>query len=83
MSLSKGKFWYSNNCLHFLKCVVPLGLNEADTSKSSSILIYQNKRENIYISEIFFDAEKMKKTQKEMFTKVVADKDTEEKLLTF
>jgi hypothetical protein len=24
MSLSKGKSWYSNNCLHFLKCAVPL-----------------------------------------------------------
>ncbi len=24
MSLSKGKCWYSNNHLHFLKCAVPL-----------------------------------------------------------
>ncbi len=24
MSLSKSKYWYSNNCVHFLKCVVPL-----------------------------------------------------------
>jgi len=24
MSLSKSKCWYSNNCLHFLKCAVPL-----------------------------------------------------------
>ena len=23
MSLSKSKCWYSNNCLHFLKCAVP------------------------------------------------------------
>ncbi len=23
MSLSKSKCWYTNNCLHFLKCVVP------------------------------------------------------------
>ncbi len=23
MSLNKSKFWYSNNCLHFLKCAVP------------------------------------------------------------
>ncbi len=23
MSLSKSKFWYSNNCLHFLECAVP------------------------------------------------------------
>ncbi len=24
MSLSKSKCWHSNNCLHFLKCAVPL-----------------------------------------------------------
>jgi len=24
MSLSKSKCWFSNNCLHFLKCAVPL-----------------------------------------------------------
>jgi hypothetical protein len=24
VSLSKSKCWYSNNCLHFLKCAVPL-----------------------------------------------------------
>ncbi len=24
MSLSKSKCWYSDNCLHFLKCAVPL-----------------------------------------------------------
>ena len=24
MSLSKSKWWYSNNCLHFLKHAVPL-----------------------------------------------------------
>ncbi len=24
MFLSKSKCWYSNNCLHFLKCAVPL-----------------------------------------------------------
>jgi hypothetical protein len=24
MSISKGKCWYSNNCLHFLKRAVPL-----------------------------------------------------------
>ncbi len=24
MSLSKSKCWYSNNCLHLLKCTVPL-----------------------------------------------------------
>ncbi len=24
MSLSKSNYWYSNNCLHILKCVVPL-----------------------------------------------------------
>jgi hypothetical protein len=24
MSLSKGKCWHSNNCLHFLNCAVPL-----------------------------------------------------------
>ncbi len=27
MSLSKSKCWYSNNCLHFLKCTVPLSLS--------------------------------------------------------
>jgi hypothetical protein len=26
MSLSKGKFWYSDNCLHFSKRTVPLML---------------------------------------------------------
>jgi len=26
MSLSKSKCWYSNNCLHFLKCAAPLSL---------------------------------------------------------
>ncbi len=26
MSLSKSKCWYSNDCLHFLKCAVPLGI---------------------------------------------------------
>ncbi len=26
MYLSKSKCWYSNNCLHFLKCAVPLKL---------------------------------------------------------
>jgi hypothetical protein len=40
MSLRKSKCWYSNKCLLFLKRAVPLGLNEADTLKSSSILIY-------------------------------------------
>ena len=24
MSVSKSKCWYSSNCLHFLKCTVPL-----------------------------------------------------------
>jgi len=24
MSLSESKCWYSNNCLHFFKCAVPL-----------------------------------------------------------
>ncbi len=24
MPLSKNKFWYSQNCLHFSKCAVPL-----------------------------------------------------------
>ncbi len=24
MSLSKSKCWYSNNCLHFFNCAVPL-----------------------------------------------------------
>jgi len=37
MYLSKSKFWYSKNCLHFLKHAVLLGLNEADTFKSNSI----------------------------------------------
>ncbi len=26
MSLSKSKYWYSNNCLHFLKCTVPFNI---------------------------------------------------------
>jgi hypothetical protein len=39
MYLSKSKFWYSKNCLHFLKHAVLLGFNEADTFKSNSILI--------------------------------------------
>ncbi len=30
MSLSKSKCWYSNNCLHFLKCVVPLSSYNSD-----------------------------------------------------
>ncbi len=25
MSRSKSKCWYSNNCLHFFECAVPLG----------------------------------------------------------
>jgi len=34
MSLSKGKCWYSNNCLHFLKCIVPLTNNiKAENAK--------------------------------------------------
>jgi len=40
MSPSKSNCLYSNNCLHFLKRAVRLGLNEADTIKSSSILIH-------------------------------------------
>ncbi len=27
MSLSKSKYWYSNNCLHFLKCAVPFNIS--------------------------------------------------------
>ncbi len=26
MSLSKSKCWYSNSCLHFLKCAVPIDI---------------------------------------------------------
>ncbi len=35
MSLSKCKCWYSNNCLHFLKCTVPLchNINDILTNK--------------------------------------------------
>ncbi len=33
MSLNKSKCWYSNNCLHFLKCTLPL-------STQCSLLIY-------------------------------------------
>jgi len=48
MSLSKSKWWYSNNCLHFLKRTVPLDLNEADTLKPSSLLIYCDTGETTY-----------------------------------
>jgi len=44
MSLRKGKCWYCNNCLHFLKHAIP----EADTLESSSILIYSRSGQNIY-----------------------------------
>ncbi len=54
MSLSKSKCWYTNNCLCFLKCAVTLeqhicvqlGFNEADTLKSSSILIYSTPQQS-------------------------------------
>ncbi len=31
MSLSKSKYWYSNNCLHFLKRAVPLKYLQLET----------------------------------------------------
>ncbi len=51
MSLSKSKCWYSTNCLHFLKHADPLDLNEADTLKSSPILIYSTSEQGIYIQK--------------------------------
>jgi hypothetical protein len=41
MSLSKSKCLYSNNCLQFLKCALPLGFNLV-TYKKSSGLYYKN-----------------------------------------
>ncbi len=55
MSLSKSKCWYCNDCLHFLKRAVPLALNEADTLKSSSILIYSRSGQNIYTQGDWLD----------------------------
>ncbi len=37
MYLSKSKCWYSNNCLDFLKRVVPLGANVLKTVKTAAI----------------------------------------------
>jgi hypothetical protein len=38
MSLTKSKCWYSNNCLHFLKCAVPLQKN---LKKDSNLDVYK------------------------------------------
>ncbi len=48
MSLSRSKCWYSNNCLDFFKHPVLLGLNEADSDKSSSCsLVYLETEKSI------------------------------------
>ncbi len=64
MSLSKGKCWYCNNCLHFLKCAVPLALNDADTLKFSSILIYSRSGQNIYTEGDWHDGTVIKSESK-------------------
>jgi hypothetical protein len=56
MSLSESKCYYSNNCLHFFKHPVPLGLNEAGTLKSSSTLIYSHSAQSIYTQSGWQDA---------------------------
>ncbi len=35
--VSKSKCWYSNNCLQFLKCAVPLDLKELGASSQPFI----------------------------------------------
>ncbi len=45
MSLSKSKFWYSNNCLHFLKCAVP----QKSTSLCNSEIRIQMASLNRYL----------------------------------
>jgi hypothetical protein len=42
MSLSKSKYWYSNDCLHFLKCTVPFEdvfAKKSQISKRSKLLM--------------------------------------------
>ncbi len=56
--------WQVNN-------IVQLGLNEADTFKSSSILIYWQQRQNIYKQEKWLDAAFIKKGMKQTHAKVV------------
>ncbi len=55
MSLSKIKWWYLNNCLHFLKRTVPLDLIEADKLKPSSALIYCDTEETMYTWMIWLE----------------------------
>jgi hypothetical protein len=52
MSLSKSKYWYQNNCLHFQRRTFPLGFNFSnritETLESSSILIHLIQVKGIY-----------------------------------
>jgi hypothetical protein len=48
MSLSKSKFWYSNNCSHFSKRVVPLAPTISDTNTSNLTLNIELKQKCWY-----------------------------------
>jgi hypothetical protein len=49
MSLSKSICWYSNNCLHFLKCAVPLvEIYQLGELKVIGINMYKNCKKLIW-----------------------------------
>ncbi len=43
MSLSKSKCWYSNNCLHFLKCAIPFSAMGKNSMQRWDGLAYKNR----------------------------------------
>ncbi len=53
MSLSKSKCWYSNNCLHFLKCVVQLLC--IAYSDVNSYSLYSDAADDATVYDFVFD----------------------------
>ncbi len=54
MSLSKSKCWYSNNCLHFLKCAVPLPGNWHEMAVNYRDILALNSKVKITVV-LFYD----------------------------
>jgi hypothetical protein len=59
MSLSKRKCWYFDNCLHFLKCGVPLSLkhywaSDSPSHKCWTIARYYTSLFQYFIPKIFY-----------------------------
>ncbi len=54
MSLSKSKCWYSNNCLHFLKCAVPfvtLASKNCNTVLEAPSLMHEIVRNTVQLGK--------------------------------